>query len=375
MNVKRIPLTSFVAAFLVAILLGGGCGRAPARKVGYDLARSETLLDVGDALLEHPEQAGDSDLWKRLDADERFRQNEAFRELARLNEDYRRQRELFAHARQLLDQGRYNDLAAAINAAEQRGEVTHRLLALRDLPQALLALKLYCARRPYQSSDDIGHALEFLQPYRHVLDTAPSFRTFLEEQAALRERLVRLEREREVAEAMARLDVALVTGAADAALQAMHLRTAHPEAPLPQLIAADCASPSPRLQEILRTGSLPSADEQAALELALALCRPGMGASARAASERLLRALPENVTLTGTALKGACLKDASLLEKAIAEWHERDDGNLRQEDVPAFLPTYLTLCGVDGGAESRVDVGAAMELLLQWTQADGLSDE
>ncbi len=363
-NVKTTSLASLMAALLAALLLGGACGRPRARGAEYDLARSEALLDIGDALLEHPEEAATEALWRRLDADERLRQNEAFRELARLNEDYRRQRELFAQARRLLDQGRYNDLAAAIDAAEQRGEVTHRLLALRDLPQALLALKLYCARRPYQSADDIGHALDFLQPYRLVLDTSPAFREFIEKQLLLQEELAKKERAREVAAAMARLDLAIAAGAPDVALQLMHLRNGHPEAPLAQFLTADGSRPSPRLQEILRTGALPPQEERAALELALAVCRPAMDAAEREASERLLRALPENETLTGTALKGACLKDASLLEKAIAQWNERQG-----EDAPAFLPAYLSLCGVDDRAESRVDVGAAMELLLQWAQS------
>ncbi len=357
-----------MAILLAALLLGCGCGRTQAHEASYDLARSEALLDIGDALLEHPEGASSPALWQRLNADERFRQNEAFRELARLNEDYRRQRELFAQARQLLDLARYNDLAAAINAAEQRGEVTHRLLALRDLPQALLALKLYCARRPYQSADDIGHALDFLQPYRTVLDTSSAFQAFLEEQKALQGHLAQQEREREIADAMARLDLAIAADAPDVALQLMHLRNAHPEAPLVQFLLVD-GRPSPRLQELLHAGVLPPPEERAALELALAVARPAMDADERAASERLLRALPENATLTGTALKGACLKEVALLEKAIAAWQARGG-----EGAPAFLPAYLALCGVEGQPESRVDVSAAMELLLQWAQT-GVDNE
>ena len=357
-----------------------GCGRPRPHGGGYDLSRSEMLLELGDTLLRH---ADDNDagagLEARLQANGASRQDEAIRELERQHRRQKRQRKLLMQAQQLLEQGRYNQLADSIDEAELRGEVTVRLLALRDLPQALLALKLYCARQPYQKSADVAQAQEMLRPYFPVLETSAAFREFQAAQRRLQAELLAQERRRAAADISSRLDLAIAEGdARQAGILLNQLRAAAPEAPLLQYLDGDHAGAA--LERLLREGAIPpevldAPERLTALELALALCRPRQDAARQAAADRLLAAIPQTATISGTALKGACLKDVTLLEAAIGRWYRLPEDTARGERAPAFLPAYLALCRLGGDTAQRMPLGAGanlpatLQLLWQWMQA------
>ena len=142
-----------------------------------DLRRSEALLKAANAFL-------DDDQDGMTLAKEAASKGDALR-LAELLATQERQRELFRQANQLLHERRFNELEELLNQAEERGTASPRLLELRGVPQALQALALFCARRPYQNADDLRVSLDFLQPYLPVLSESPRFQQFYQEQKTL----------------------------------------------------------------------------------------------------------------------------------------------------------------------------------------------
>ena len=177
---------------VIILLLAPSCGKSSssarqARRAPYDLGRSDALIKTGEALVQ--ENAN----WEELASS-----NLLTPSLTRILQDQVARRELFLEANTLLQEQRFNDMARLIDDAEKRGEATPALLELRGLPQALQALSLFCARRPYQNSKDLEQSLDFLAPWTAELARlAPNaFPTFLESQKALLEELREAERQR-----------------------------------------------------------------------------------------------------------------------------------------------------------------------------------
>lgn len=192
---------------VIILLLAPSCGKSSSsarqpRRAPYDLGRSDALIKTGEALVQ--ENAN----WEELASS-----NLLTPSLTRILQDQVARRELFLEANTLLQEQRFNDLARLIDDAEKRGEATPALLELRGLPQALQALSLFCARRPYQNSKDLEQSLDFLAPWTAELARlAPNaFPTFLESQKALLEELREAERQRAVERLLGELDESLTT--------------------------------------------------------------------------------------------------------------------------------------------------------------------
>lgn len=176
---------------LLSALLAVSCGKSSrkSRRTPYDLGRSEALLQAGEAMM-----AEEAD-WERL------AQSAVLDEqLVGILKDDAARRELFLAADALLQQERFHDFAALIDAAEKRGEATPALLELRGLPQALQALSLFCARRPYQNSQDLEQSMNFLSPWSDELSrlAQDAFPPFWESQKTLLEELRAAERKAKV---------------------------------------------------------------------------------------------------------------------------------------------------------------------------------
>lgn len=177
---------SILLVLLAALLLSlsscgrGGEGGDAKRRPAYDLGKSEALLDAGQAL-----RSG-AQVWEELSECAGLDP-----QVSRILREEGSQRELFAEANRLLQEQRFHDLSALLDDAERQGRATPTLLQLRQLPQALQALSLFCARRPYQKSEDLAQALIFLEPWKAELSRmAPkAFPPFWKNQEELLEEL------------------------------------------------------------------------------------------------------------------------------------------------------------------------------------------
>ena len=133
------------------LLLLAACRREEEPERTYDLAPSRALLATGEQLLdsERASSAVPSELLAQLEA------TAAGRALAGALREQQSQHALVAEANRLLVEERYNDLAELLERAQREGLATSQLLELTGLPQALQALRLYCARRPYEHAADL----------------------------------------------------------------------------------------------------------------------------------------------------------------------------------------------------------------------------
>lgn len=170
----RLPLLCLLggmALFLASCRRGKGKS-APA----YDLGPSEALLESGLSL-----ERGDGE-WEKREKEGRLSP-----QVARILQEENGQRELMEAANELLREQRYHDFTELLDRAEREGRATPALLQLRGLPQALQALSLFCARRPFTKSQDLEDSLVFLSPWREELSRmAPeAFPPFWEAQEAL----------------------------------------------------------------------------------------------------------------------------------------------------------------------------------------------
>ena len=205
MTPLRITLSLLLLAATLLLPLAASCGRGEGesgelRRPVYDLGKSDALLDAGEAL-----RSG-SQVWEELSQGEDLNP-----QVARILREEGSQRELFAEANRLLQEQRFHDLSALLDEAERQGRATPTLLQLRQLPQALQALSLFCARRPYQKSEDLSQSLIFLEPWKAELSRmAPkAFPPFWESQEALLEELRLQEFQAKCAAWIHSLDVAL----------------------------------------------------------------------------------------------------------------------------------------------------------------------
>jgi len=380
----RRYLPHYLALALLALLFAGCGNRArQEEETAYDLTPSELMMDVGYALLAKPENA--AEITANLHADDlaRHEWGAEAQKLSRLNEEYRRRYRLFAEARELLEQGRMNELTKRIDLAEQQGESSFEVLTLRELPLALQALELYCRRMPFQHSTDVEYALAALMPYRMVLDRSSAFREFLKEQQNLAEVLRVRERQEEILRWLKQMDGAICCGD-NAQMNRIlsELQANYPESPLQRWLDSPGTNrrqnkPSGALRAAVDAGTSPlaadaSGTERVALELAMALCRATLEQSNATGFRKLVASLPENVTVTGTALKAACQKSVPCFEKAIGRWsdaHAKEPGLF--DRTPVFLDEYLRLCGLRHRIRkgtSPVDVMVPMEVLLAWSE-------
>ena len=111
-------------ALAALLALTAGCERKTRRTAhpSYDLKRSERLREAGERLLTPGGNA-----WQGLS--EELRAVPESGELRQLLAGRERQQALYREAQKYLDEGRPNDLAALIDAAELRGEATPQAAA------------------------------------------------------------------------------------------------------------------------------------------------------------------------------------------------------------------------------------------------------
>jgi len=333
------------------------CGDSPrsSRRKTYDLSASNALLEVGDALT--AEDANWDTLSKSGLLDER---------LAGILRDEASRRELFTAANDLLQEERFHDLASLIDDAEDRGEASPALLELRNLPQALQALSLFCARRPYQKSKDLEQAMNFLSPWVPELSrlSSEAFPPFWASQEALLGELRLSEKRQRIGEALSELDRALTTrgGKANSPMWTLaEIAQVDENAEILQYVSVDCSA----LVGLAEGIDNPAA-WTASRELAMMLCWETLSEETRsAAAEVLASRIVE--TLSGQVLKARSTASPEEFLMAIRRWQEMTPPAELQNASPAFFGDYLWLL-TDGVQVRKNPVPGIAEIMSDFLQ-------
>ncbi len=341
LSVMRYRLLSILILFLVA-----SCQREDEPERVYDLAQSQALMATGEQLLDGIEDASavSAETMAQLEATPDGR-----RVADALHEQWA-QRELVTEANQLLATERYNDLAELLERAQREGLATTQLLELNGLPQALQALRLYCARRPYEHARDLEQNLEFLRPWLRQLQAfSPAFQNFYQEQQA---QLLAMRQQEAVAveeNILQCLDwmlssTALSSQAGDYLAQAAN---DFPQLPILRYLSRPGTAwqPTVLLEQQLSSPSgflsRASTRERLSLELAIALTWDALDDDAHQRIAEEWKNFPATTLLTGTFLRAKCLKNVELFENGFASWQRQATEAECLRDSPAFLEDYL----------------------------------
>ncbi len=330
MTPLRIPLRLLLlAATLLLLPLAFSCGRGGGedgaeggerRRPVYDLKKSDALLEAGEAL-----RSG-AQVWEELSQGADLNP-----QVSRMLREEGSQRELFAQANRLLQQQRFHDLSALLDEAERQGRATPTLLQLRQLPQALQALSLFCARRPYQKSEDLSQSMVFLEPWKAELSRmAPkAFPPFWQSQEALLEELRLQEHQAKCAAWLHALDFALnaLPGEGPSIAECLaELNALSQERTVPLVDALKAP-----LDRLLDDASEWSAETEVACALRWDELSPAQKTLLKA---RLSR--EENRTFSGRVLAARLDGDPVAFLELIAPWRE-----FLQEDATQFSPGFL----------------------------------
>ena len=134
---------------------------------------------------------------------------------------------------QMLQSGDLRKLKQFLAEAERQGILSGDMLLHSDMPDALQALMLFCAKMPWEDSVSLQNALAQLAPYVEPLSRTEAFRSFHAEQMQLLKKMEREELEAKVRECLAALDKAAATGDDQGWLQAHNkLQKLKPDAAL-----------------------------------------------------------------------------------------------------------------------------------------------
>lgn len=328
------------------LLLVASCQREDEPERVYDLAQSRALMTTGEQLLDGIEDASavPAETMAQLEATPDGR-----RVADALHEQWA-QRELVTEANQLLATERYNDLSELLERAQREGLATTQLLELNGLPQALQALRLYCARRPYEHAADLEQNLEFLRPWlRQLQACSPTFQNFYQEQQA---QLLAMRQQEAVAveeNILQRLDWMLSSTALSSQASDYLAQTANdfPQLPILRYLSRSGTAWQPTsalLQQLSASSgflSRASTRERLSLELAIALTWEALDDDAHQRIAEEWKNFPATTLLTGTFLRAKCLKSSELFENGVAAWQRQASETERLNDAPSGLGDYL----------------------------------
>lgn len=361
MGFYRTVLLIVALAFLGGGMAAVGGESAPG---GYNLEASRRLRQVGEALL----RAGTRS--EQVDAAISALPPEGsahFTQLRSALVEEKRQIVMVQRAWQYLAEGQLNELMLFIERAEGSDMATPELLELRGIPQALMALQLYCSRRPFQSARDLEQSLNFLRPYVGMLEhSSASFREFHRQQQLLLAQLRQQEEAGALAQLLSQLDFALATAGQQLQVR-MLLSKIDAELPTTSFrgyIIRPGATGGAALKRWLEGGSALDGGEapQGWLEIAIALSWNELNSTQRQQAMAAIKKVPRAVTLTGTAMKAGALNSPSLFNAALEEWRRRATRQEKRVEKPAFLADYFRSILAEeafSGGEESVGRGSA----------------
>jgi hypothetical protein len=340
-----------ILVFCLSAIFADGVWAAGHRH--YDLQRSEALIKCGEALVASggkplsPETMDEIMPGLAL-----IGQSSSL--IALLNERTE-QYSLYERAAELLAKGNYNALSAMIDDAEENGKATAYLLQLRGLPQAFQALALYCARRPYDTAEDLERALSVLEPFQESLSSSSRFMEFWRGEQDALVRLRASEGAARVSKQLHKLDWALATAGREHECEEImrELISMKPQPALMRLTSGTQACrASVLLKECLDVSedtelSIPDGVSTEEFELALALTWEQLSSAQRRNAQRWLRNAHVQ-TLTAQAMQAGIRGSLEQFIAALKSWRQRASARELRVDAPAFLPAMLQLAS--GGA-------------------------
>ncbi len=329
------------------LLLALSCRRKEERTApAYDLGGSEALVESGLAL----EQQGGTH-WQAWEQEGKLAP-----QVARILQEENGQRELMEEASRLLQEQRFHDFGALLDQAEREGRASPALLELRGLPQALQALALFCARRPYGKSQDLEDSLNFLSPWRQELSRmAPkTFPAFWDSQEALLASLRQEEFQRECRKWEAELELCLLTrqwvSRVPQCLKAFPRSGGDVE-------LLGCLADSPRAW-------LEAPGWSAARELASWLRWEELSAEDREILKKRLADQPP-LTMTGRILRGRLTRSPLAYMESLLLWQKAMEA-FPGDFSPAFLAEYRELLPPAGKVAPVTGVAETADFLYRW---------
>ena len=363
--------------FLLLVAGAVSCRQEKQEEHAYDLSTSQALLAIGEQLLNEPEESP----VLSPEFSHQLEETSEGRQLTGILQNQRLQRELIHEANLLLATERYNDLAGLLERAQREDLATSQLLELAGLPQAFQALRLFCARRPYERAADLEQNLDFLRPWARQLQTlSPTFQAFYQEQ---QQQLMAMRQQEAVAaeeHILRELDrkLASAKNASQATDFLGQAANEFPQLPILQLVQRIDNEWHPT-ELFLKQLNSPagflaraSTRERLSLELAIALIwnKIGLDLHQRIADEWKISG--DTISLTGTLLRAVCLNNTTFFENGIRAWQDQASPDDLLHDAPSYLPDYLKILLQDAPATSwqasAPDFATTLSRFLENTQ-------
>ena len=180
-----------------------GCGKRKAPD--FDGRESELVLAACEAIAQGREQ----DAMNALNELRQYSDSTSFVEEAQLAT---RRHSNAKQINAMLETSDLKKLKQFLIQAEKEGMLSSDMLLNSDVPDALQALMLFCAKMPWEDSDSLQRALVILTPYVETLSATQAFKEFYASQLELLKKLQREELLAKVKDCLKTLDNAAATG-------------------------------------------------------------------------------------------------------------------------------------------------------------------
>ena len=162
----------YIISLLLCLLLAG-CGKAKAPD--FDSHQSELVLKACEAIADGKDQ----DAMNVLNELRQYPATSSFVEEAQLAiKRHYNSKEI----NRMLQSGDLKRLKQFLIEAEKQGILSSEMLLNSDMPDALQALMLFCAKMPWEDSHSLQNALSQLAPFVEALSATEAFRNFHAEQ-------------------------------------------------------------------------------------------------------------------------------------------------------------------------------------------------
>ncbi|MBR6372523.1 MAG: hypothetical protein IKS20_05020 [Victivallales bacterium] len=200
----------YIISLLLCLLLAG-CGKAKAPD--FDSHQSELVLRACEAIADGKDQ----DAMNVLNELRQYPATASFVEEAQLAIRRHYNSRQINHT---LQTGDLKKLKQFLIEAEKQGMLSSEMLLNSDMPDALQALMLFCAKMPWENSSSLQNALAQLAPFVEPLSATEAFRQFYAEQRALLKKMEQEELQTKIDKCLATLDKAAATNDAKNWLEA-----------------------------------------------------------------------------------------------------------------------------------------------------------
>ena len=168
----------------------------------FDNSRSTSLLDALEAMEKNQDEKA-ARILRQLQV-----QNGDFTEEMMLVLQNRKQMKVVDD---FLAKGDFESLRIYLEEKQRSGEASPELLAMKDLPNDLEALAIFCSKMPWEDSKSLQNALDKLQDSVANLSKYETFRNFYQEQLQTLKALQKKEYQERTRDSLEALDEAVAT--------------------------------------------------------------------------------------------------------------------------------------------------------------------